>query len=52
VLAEITDDGRAVVEVATKDLLDADFGLGALEPEQLEAISKLLAPIRQAAGDF
>ena len=51
-LAEITDEGRAVVETATKDLVDADFGLGALDHDQLEAISELLAPIRHAAGDF
>jgi DNA-binding MarR family transcriptional regulator len=52
VLAEITDEGRAVVEAATKDLVTADFALGALEDGQLEAISALLAPIRHAAGDF
>jgi len=52
VLAEITPEGRAVVEAATADLLDADFGLGALSSEQLGEISDLLAPIRHAAGDF
>jgi DNA-binding MarR family transcriptional regulator len=52
VLAEITDEGRAVVEAATRDLLEADFGLGALEPDQLRAMSELLAPVRHAAGDF
>ena len=52
VLAEITEAGRAVVDAATADLLDADFGLGALDSDQLEAISALLTPIRHAAGDF
>jgi DNA-binding MarR family transcriptional regulator len=52
VLAEITDAGRAVVEVATADLVAADFALGALDHEQLRQISEVLRPVRQAAGDF
>jgi DNA-binding MarR family transcriptional regulator len=52
VLAEITDEGRALVEVATQDLLDADFGLGALSETDLAAVSGLLTPVRKAAGDF
>jgi len=52
VLAEITPEGRALVELATQDLVDADFALGALEDDDLGTISALLRPIRQAAGDF
>ena len=52
VLAEITDAGRALVEVATADLVGADFALGALTDEQLASLSALLAPVRRAAGDF
>ncbi len=52
VLAEITDHGRAVVEAATKDLVESEFALGALSDEQLQAVSGLLAPIRHAAGDY
>ncbi len=52
VLAEITIEGRAVVEAATSDLLTDDFGLGALDDGQLEAVSRLLVPVRRAAGDF
>lgn len=52
VLAEITDAGRALVETATADLLAAGFGLGNLADEQLGAISELLRPVREAAGDF
>ena len=52
VLAEITDRGRALVERATADLVGADFGLDALEPEQLTQVSELMRPIRAAAGDF
>ena len=52
VLAEITEAGRAVVETATADLVAADFALGALDEEQLSELSRLLRPVRQAAGDF
>jgi DNA-binding MarR family transcriptional regulator len=52
VLAEITDAGRALVERATRDLVGADFGLGALADRELRQLSELLRPIRQAAGDF
>jgi DNA-binding MarR family transcriptional regulator len=52
VLAEITEAGRAVVEAATRDLVAADFGVGVLSAEQLNALSALLRPIRFAAGDF
>ncbi|HEX6247219.1 MAG TPA: MarR family transcriptional regulator [Nocardioidaceae bacterium] len=52
VLAEITPEGREVVEAATSDLVAADFALGALDPEQLRQISAVLRPVRQAAGDF
>lgn len=52
VLAEITDAGRALVERATADLLAAGFGMGSLEEPQLRAISELLQPVREGAGDF
>lgn len=52
VLAEITPEGRALVEAATADLLAADFGLGSLDDDQLKAVSELLRPVRRAAGDF
>ncbi|MFL6157971.1 MAG: MarR family winged helix-turn-helix transcriptional regulator [Marmoricola sp.] len=52
VLAEITAAGRALVEVATADLLAAGFGLGALADEQLGQVSELLRPVRADAGDF
>ncbi|MBA8802673.1 DNA-binding MarR family transcriptional regulator [Nocardioides ginsengisegetis] len=52
VLAEITEAGRAVVEAATKDLIGADFALGALSDDQLATLSELLTPVRHAAGDF
>ncbi|KRF30680.1 MarR family winged helix-turn-helix transcriptional regulator [Nocardioides sp. Soil805] len=52
VLAEITDEGRAVVERATADLTSADFGLGALDDDALSQLSELLRPVRREAGDF
>ncbi|MFC7493670.1 MULTISPECIES: MarR family winged helix-turn-helix transcriptional regulator [unclassified Nocardioides] len=52
VLAEITPAGRELVEVATSDLVDADFALGSLSDADLESLSSLLTPVRKAAGDF
>lgn len=52
VLAEITGAGRALVELATADLVAADFGLGALDEAGLRALSDLLRPVRKAAGDY
>lgn len=52
VLAEITPSGRALVERATTDLVEAEFGLGALGEEQMQQLSEVLRPVRSAAGDF
>jgi DNA-binding MarR family transcriptional regulator len=52
VLAEITARGRELVEQATSALVDADFGLGALDEKRLGELSQLLRPVREAAGDF
>jgi DNA-binding MarR family transcriptional regulator len=52
VLAEITDSGRAVVEAATADLVNARFALADAPPERLRELSELLRPVRRAAGDF
>ena len=52
VLAEITTEGRALVEKATADLVGADFGLGALDEAGLRTLSELLRPVRKAAGDY
>jgi DNA-binding MarR family transcriptional regulator len=51
-LARITDSGRAVVQVVTKDLMAAEFGLAALDTPQREALTALLREVRVAAGDF
>jgi DNA-binding MarR family transcriptional regulator len=52
VLAEITPAGRDLTEKATADLVGADFGLGVLDEADLRALSELLRPVRQAAGDY
>jgi len=52
VLAEITAEGRDIVEKATADLMAADFSLGALDAEQHRALFALLRELRLAAGDF
>jgi DNA-binding MarR family transcriptional regulator len=52
VLAEITERGRALVEVATADLLADGFALGDLSESQLTSLSSLLRPVRKGAGDF
>ena len=52
VLAEITDAGRELVEAATRDLVATDFALGALDDGDLQRLSELLRPVREAAGDF
>ena len=46
------DDGRAVVEAATADLVEARFALADVPVEDLRALSELLRPVRQVAGDF
>jgi len=51
-LAEITPEGRAVVERATRDLMAAEFGLGGYEPGQLKEIFDLLRGLRLSNGDF
>ena len=52
VLAEITDQGRATVERATADLVQARFALTSLSEDELGALSDLLRPVRHDAGDF
>lgn len=46
VLAEITPAGRALVEAATADLVEAEFGLESLDDTQRSALSELLRPVR------
>jgi DNA-binding MarR family transcriptional regulator len=52
ILAEVTTAGRDLVEVATADLVGADFAIGSLSEQQLMELSELLRPVRRAAGDY
>jgi DNA-binding MarR family transcriptional regulator len=51
-LASITEKGRNVVEAATRDLMEMDFGLGAYDSEECAEIFAMLRPLRVAARDF
>ncbi|NED97418.1 MarR family transcriptional regulator [Phytoactinopolyspora alkaliphila] len=51
-LARITDSGRDAVKKVTSELMEAEFGLPALDDEQRVAVFDLLRAIRVAAGDF
>jgi DNA-binding MarR family transcriptional regulator len=51
VLARLTDEGRSVVERATKDLMDIEFGLDVLDGDAREAVYEHLRTVRLAAGD-
>ncbi|WP_026257119.1 MarR family winged helix-turn-helix transcriptional regulator [Actinopolymorpha alba] len=52
VLAEVTDEGRAVVEATTKELVAIRFGFSALDDAALTTVHALLTEIRRDAGDF
>jgi DNA-binding MarR family transcriptional regulator len=52
VLAEITESGRRTVELATRELMAADFGMGTYAAEELQAIFDGLRALRVTAGDF
>ena len=51
VLAAITDDGRAVVEAATRALTDLDFGMSDLPEAERDELFDLLRRVRLGAGD-
>lgn len=52
VLARITDKGRATVEEMAPRLADVRFGLADLGDGGAGAVSDLLRPLREGAGDF
>ena len=51
-LAEITQEGRKVVETATSTVLATKFGLEMLRERQLENLIAILLRVREASGDF
>lgn len=52
VLAAITDEGRALVEEATRALTRIGFGLGDYREEACREVFDVLRPLRVSAGDF
>ena len=52
VLAEITDDGWALVGVATEELAKVQFGTAGLDPDQRKAIVEIIRDFRIARGEF
>ena len=51
-LAEITDQGREVVEEATRVVTEASFAMDGLSERDLEQLIRLLRKLRFSAGDF
>ena len=51
-LATISQTGREVAEAATEALHAISFGTPPLGKAKLEAITDLLRPVRESAGDF
>lgn len=52
VLAALTEKGTEVVEAATADLTEIDFGLAALDADTRAALFAGLREVRLDAGDF
>jgi DNA-binding MarR family transcriptional regulator len=52
VLAQITDDGRQVVDKATEAVSSIRFGVDGLSVDELDQLTDLLRKLRIAAGDF
>ncbi len=51
-LAEITPAGRDVIQRATADLMNAEFGMAGYGDDQLQELFDLLRELRVTAGDF
>jgi DNA-binding MarR family transcriptional regulator len=51
-LARVTVRGREVVDKVTGELMDADFGMAALDDDERTALFDILRALRVAAGDF
>lgn len=51
-LVSITEAGRAKLELATKAVTGAEFGLVGLSIGEQRELTRLLAKVRGAAGDF
>lgn len=52
VLAEITAEGRRLVEAATAAITPTGFGVSALDADELATLDRILTKLRLAAGDW
>lgn len=52
VLAELTEHGRRTVEAAAQDLMDREFGLGALTDDEVGSVVATFSRLRHSVGDF
>lgn len=52
VLAELTDEGRALVEAATKAVTAVRFGLSGLSQKEADQVTELIRGLRRRSGDF
>lgn len=51
-LAELTDEGRAIIDDATEAVVDARVGLADLSDDDADHLHRILRQLRSAAGDF
>ena len=51
-LCEITADGRALVDKATHAVTAVDLGISGLSGREVDQLTRLLAKLRNDAGDF
>lgn len=51
-LAQITEDGRRVVDKATEAISATGFGMSAIPDDELDLITSVLRKMRVDAGDF
>jgi DNA-binding MarR family transcriptional regulator len=51
-LARITQEGTAVMEKGTAELVAIEFGVGALSGAELNQLDRLIAVLRSRSGDF
>ncbi|MFC4951222.1 MarR family winged helix-turn-helix transcriptional regulator [Pseudonocardia sp. GCM10023141] len=51
-LVEITEDGSALLDAATKSVTSIEFGMSGLTPDEELQLTDLLGRVRRSAGDF
>ncbi len=51
-LAELTEQGRSIIEAATKAVVEARVGLSELDADDSDHLYRILTKLRLGAGDF